>query len=680
LIFVAANRTAAAYGRPTPWITGLKNPRAVAVGPDRRIYVTVCEDPDKAGAGAVLAIEDGKAVPFAKGLDAPFYLATWQNWLFATDKECVWRIDRTGKTERLLKGVDVPDKPIGFRGICIDERGVLYVTTQHGQPVPASGFATRLTRMNQRGKFEPVFGQQPPPGFGVSGIAMDGMSHLVGLNGDGALLRMKLSDGTFEQLAAGALGAANSNITVSFWGPTCGGVAWDHNGRLYRTGVRGQLDVIDRPGDPATQIDHGFSLAGGPCLGPDGSTILVPDVKAGTITAIPIGDPTHTVDQTPLPVATEVAFPNLEWAGWSGETAAGKPNPLRPLVLTHANDKSGRVFVATQHGVIHVFSNSDSAKKTKVFLDVQSKVRYNDNSNEEGFLGLAFHPNYKKNGELFVFYTERTEGHNNVLSRFRVNKDDPDRADAASEEVLLRVSHKYWNHDGGTVIFGPDGYLYLALGDGGAANDPDGNGQKLDTLLGKIIRIDVNRGDGDRPYAIPSENPFVGRKDARPEIYAYGLRNVWRMAFDRTTNRLWAGDVGQNLYEEIDLVEKGHNYGWSVREGLHPFSAKGVGPKPGLVEPIWEYDHEVGKSITGGAVYRGSRLPELNGSYLYGDYVSCKIWALRYDERQKRVVANRPIRDPNVPIMSFGEDDRGEMYLLTYSANGRGIFRFVRGN
>jgi glucose/arabinose dehydrogenase len=384
------------------------------------------------------------------------------------------------------------------------------------------------------------------------------------------------------------------------------------------------------------------------------------------------------VDETPLPLATEVAFPELNWAGWSSETPAGKPNPLRPIVLTHANDNSGRVFVATQQGVIHVFPNDQKANATKVFLDISKKVRFDESMIEEGFLGLAFHPEYKRTGELFVFYTERKTGHHNVLSRFRVSRDDPDRADPSSEEVLLRVEHKYWNHDGGTVIFGPDGYLYLALGDGGAANDPDGNGQKLDTLLGKIIRIDVNRHTDDRPYAIPEDNPFVGRADARPEIYAYGLRNVWRMAFDRKTGRFWAGDVGQDLYEEVDLIEKGGNYGWGVREGLHPFGPKGVGPRPDLIEPIWEYDHKIGKSIIGGAVYRGTRLPELHGMYIYGDYVSCKIWALSYDERKKRAVANRSIRDRNLPMLSFGEDDRGEIYLLTYSPSGRGLYRFVR--
>jgi glucose/arabinose dehydrogenase len=264
------------------------------------------------------------------------------------------------------------------------------------------------------------------------------------------------------------------------------------------------------------------------------------------------------------------------------------------------------------------------------------------------------------------------------VSRFRVSRDDPDRADPTFEEELLRIPHKFWNHDGGTIVFGPDGYLYIALGDGGSANDPDGNGQNLNTILGKVLRIDVNKKEDGKPYAIPKDNPFVGRADARPEVWAYGLRNIWRMAFDRATGQLWAGEVGQNLYEEVLILTAGGNYGWNPRESLHPFGAKGVGPRPDMIEPIWEYHHDVGKSITGGAVYRGQQFPELVGSYLYADYVSGKIWALRYDEKQKRVVANRPLRDRKLPIMSFGEDERGELYLLTHSATGQGVHRIVR--
>jgi glucose/arabinose dehydrogenase len=382
------------------------------------------------------------------------------------------------------------------------------------------------------------------------------------------------------------------------------------------------------------------------------------------------------VDEKPLPIKTEVAFPDLQWTGWKGPDS-GKSLPLRPLVLTHAGDGSNRVFVATQRGVLHVFPNDQKAKQTKVFLDIEKKVFYNDNENEQGFLGLTFHPKYKSNGEFFVFYTDRKKKTENVVSRFRVSKDDPDRADPASEEELLRVPRPFWNHDGGTICFGPDGYLYVALGDGGAANDPFDNAQNLGTLLGKVLRLDVDRKEGGKPYAIPMDNPFVNRKGARPEIWCYGLRNVWRMAFDRPTRKLWAADVGQNLWEEIDILTVGGNYGWNRREGLHPFGAKGTGPNKDMIEPIWEYHHDIGKSMTGGLVYRGKRLKELQGAYVYGDYVTAKIWALRYDEAKKRVVSNQPIRDPNVPIMSFGEDEKGEIYFLTYSVTGKGIYRFV---
>src|SRR5262249_21960313 len=191
--------------------------------------------------------------------------------------------------------------------------------------------------------------------------------------------------------------------------------------------------------------------------------------------------------------------------------------PPRPVVAAPPGRRAGRVFRPPQAGRNHVFPNDQQAKQTKVFLDIQKRVRYNDSTNEEGFLGLAFHPQYKKNGAFFVFYTLRQKkGHVNVLSRFRVSKDDPDRADPDSGEELLRVEHPFWNHDGGTVIFGPDGYLYLAVGDGGAANDPFDNGQKLNSLLGRILRLDVDRKGDGKPYAVPKDNPFAGRKGARP--------------------------------------------------------------------------------------------------------------------------------------------------------------------
>jgi glucose/arabinose dehydrogenase len=271
-----------------------------------------------------------------------------------------------------------------------------------------------------------------------------------------------------------------------------------------------------------------------------------------------------------------------------------------------------------------------------------------------------------------------------VISRFKVSKDDPNKADPASEEELLRVEHPYWNHKGGTICFGPDGYLYITLGDGGAGNDPHNNGQNLQTLLGKVLRIDVDKKDGGLKYGIPKDNPFIGKLAnnkpiALPEIYCYGLRNVWRMSFDRQTGQFWIADVGQNLWEEINLGVKGGNYGWNLREAKHEFAPNSLsGPSAALIEPIWEYHHDIGKSITGGNVYRGKKHPELVGHYLYADYVSGKIWALKYDEAKKAVVANRsiPYAGPNLPIISFGEDEAGEVYFTIVSPTGKGVYTF----
>ena len=436
--------------------------------------------------------------------------------------------------------------------------------------------------------------------------------------------------------------------------------------------------MIPRPGQAPIPLAEGFQSAADICLDPTGKFIIVPDMKAGTLTKLPAAVPGQPLDNSPLPIKTAVAFPNLQWSGWKGEKDDGKTYELRPLVLTHAGDGSNRNFVAIQQGTIHVFPNDQAANQTKIFLNIESKVFYSDKENEQGFLGLAFHPQYKKTGEFFVFYTKKGDKTTNVISRFKVSKDDPDKADPNSEEILFTIKRPFWNHDGGTLCFGKDGYLYVALGDGGAADDPNKVGQRLDSLFAKILRIDVDSKTGDKAYGIPKDNPFVGVKDALPEIWAYGLRNVWRMSFDRKTGKLWASDVGQNLYEEIDIIEKGGNYGWSIREGLHPFSVNGVGPRKDLIEPIWEYRHDVGKSLTGGHVYRGKRHPELDGYYLYGDYVSTRIWGLRYDDAQKRVVANRPIGDMNSAILSFGEDEQGEVYLLTTSISGKGIQQFVK--
>ncbi|MCH9053211.1 MAG: PQQ-dependent sugar dehydrogenase [Proteobacteria bacterium] len=227
--------------------------------------------------------------------------------------------------------------------------------------------------------------------------------------------------------------------------------------------------------------------------------------------------------------------------------------------------------------------------------------------------------------------------------------------------------------NGGTIVFGPDGYLYIVLGDGGKANDPFGNGQNLETLLGSILRIDVDHQDAGKKYAIPQDNPFVGHAKARPEIYAYGLRNIWRMSFDRETGDLWAGDVGQDLWEEINIIRKGGNYGWNVREANHKFGPNGSGPRKDLIDPIWEYHHDIGKSITGGHVYRGKRVPALVGKYIYADYVSTLIWALDYDAKAGEVRGNHPISSEKLAIMSFGEDEMGEVYF--FATDGK-LYRF----
>jgi glucose/arabinose dehydrogenase len=389
------------------------------------------------------------------------------------------------------------------------------------------------------------------------------------------------------------------------------------------------------------------------------------------------------LDERPLAVAVVPAFPDVSWPGeFTGEDEGKLVDP-RPLVITGAGDGSGRIFVADQRGVIHLVPR-DRRGDLRTFLDLRDRVHYRvPEENEEGFLGLAFHPRYEENGEFFVYYTHKHASdaeRRSVISRFRVSQSDGDVADPLSEEVILEIHQPYWNHNAGTLAFGPDGYLYVAVGDGGLRDDPHMNGQNLQSLLAKILRIDVDRRDGDRAYAIPADNPFADPavnpelRYARGEIWAYGLRNVWRMAFDRETGDLWAGDVGQDAWEEIDVIRRGGNYGWNLREGRHKFGPFGGEARADLVEPVWDYHHAVGKSVTGGCVYRGRAVPELRGGYLYADFVTGRIAALWVDQAMQTAIAHRQIVPGGAPVTSFGEDDEGEVYYCTQEG---GLWKFA---
>lgn len=346
--------------------------------------------------------------------------------------------------------------------------------------------------------------------------------------------------------------------------------------------------------------------------------------------------------------SVEVAFPNISFN--------------RMVFLTHAGDGSGYLFLVLQEGRIIVFPNNDDVESLTVFLDIKDRV--NDSGNEEGLLGLAFDPNYASNGFFYVHYTASYSA-SSIISRFSVNVDDQQEADIESELVILQVNQPFSNHNGGHIAFGPDGYLYIGLGDGGNGGDPHGNGQNKETLLSSILRIDVSDSSDQVKYSIPPDNPFVGLDGAKSEIWAYGLRNPWRFSFDTETGLLWVGDVGQNRFEEVDIIEKGGNYGWNVLEGFHCYSelvSKCVNDE--FEMPIVEYDHNEGCSVTGGYVYRGSTWDSLYGNYIYGDFCSGLIWSLNFDG--SKLVDLTVLVDSDLQISSFGEDEEGELYILSF--------------
>ncbi len=359
------------------------------------------------------------------------------------------------------------------------------------------------------------------------------------------------------------------------------------------------------------------------------------------------------------PMNTVLAFPNLAFS--------------QPLFLTYSPDGSNRLFVVEQSGKVYVFPNDPAVQVTqkKLFLDISTKVYRGHN--EEGMLGLAFDPQYQQNGFFYLHYSSiQGAPRHSVIAHYKVSDQNPDQADANSEHILLQVPQPFGNHNGGMLAFGPDAYLYISMGDGGSGGDPFGHGQNKGTLLGSILRIDPHGSGPNLNYGIPSDNPFVGESGSREEIWAYGLRNTWRFSFDRNTGELWAADVGQNIWEEVDKVVKGGNYGWNYFEGNASYQGT---PPANLndIKPFLVYSHSVGRSITGGYVYRGSLLPELRGAYLYADYSTGRVFAAtsKTDGSLDQSLQVATLSS----VTSFGEDQAGEVYLVS---RGGSIYQLDR--
>jgi uncharacterized repeat protein (TIGR03806 family) len=347
------------------------------------------------------------------------------------------------------------------------------------------------------------------------------------------------------------------------------------------------------------------------------------------------------------------AFPNLTFS--------------RPVFITHAGDGTDRLFVVEQAGTIRVFANQDSVPQATTFLDITGRVL--SSGSEQGLLGLAFDPNYASNGFFYAHYTAASPTRS-VIARFRVSA-NPDVADPASETLVLQVNQPFDNHNAGMLAFGPDGFLYVAMGDGGSGSDPQDNGQDLGTLLGALLRIDVSA----LPYTVPGSNPFVGTGGAQPEIWAYGLRNPWRFSFDRTTGELLLGDVGQGQREEVNVVRAGDNLGWRVREGTIDHINPGGLPASNFVGPLIDYGRSSGASVIGGHVYRGTAIAGFQGTYVYGDYVSGNVWALTRDAGG--AVTSNQVIGSLANVSSFGEDRDGELYAVAHTTGQ--VWRLTAG-
>ena len=356
------------------------------------------------------------------------------------------------------------------------------------------------------------------------------------------------------------------------------------------------------------------------------------------------------------------AFPNLEFN--------------QPLLLTHAGDGSDRVFVVEKPGIVHVFGNQPDVMSTEVFLDITDRILPpgDPNLGETGLLSMAFHPQYASNGLLYISYVD--ENLVSIISELSVSTSDPSQADLSSERVLLSMQQPQRNHNGGHIAFGMDGYLYIAFGDGFSesardgieSGDPLGHGQNPETWFSSLLRIDVDQQQDDLAYSIPADNPFAGNQDGwQEEIFAYGFRNPWRFSVDREDGTLWLADVGDKKAEEINIVEPGENYGWNIKEASHCFEDVPCDTTlwGGLTDPVFEYLRDVGESITGGYVYRGTQFPSLLGKYIYGDFDFGAVWALSIENGEVR--SNEVlVADAGGGISSFGEDEAGEVYIVDF--------------
>lgn len=381
----------------------------------------------------------------------------------------------------------------------------------------------------------------------------------------------------------------------------------------------------------------------------------LPLLLALILISMVIGCSSSDKDKEEIPTLTDEtiksvdAFPSLTFSA--------------PVDIRHAGDSTNRMFVVEQAGVIKVFENNGTTTSSTTFLDIKNKVSA---GGELGLLGMAFHPNFKSNGYFYVNYTKGNPLQT-VIARYKATAAGANTADVASETILLTYNQPYSNHNGGALQFGKDGYLYIASGDGGSGGDPQGNGQNKKTYLGKILRIDVNATQKGH-YGIPVDNPFAGNSEGfLEEIYAYGLRNPWRISFDMGSDRFFAADVGQSAKEEINLIVKGGNYGWKIKEGKDCYSPTSNCVATGLIEPVFDYGRAAGDvSITGGYVYRGQLIKNLTGKYIYGDYVSGRVWALELDGNQ--VKSNTLLTDITGTISTFGQDSKGEVYFADHAS------------